>query len=69
MTLRSRKALGTLATVVWLVLYSLIAMAMGGAWVVGRGVFAELTFYVVAGVAWIPVEMLIIRWMSRPDPA
>jgi hypothetical protein len=43
-------------------------MAVGGQFVVGSGIAAELLFYVVAGVAWIPVAMLIIKWMTRPDP-
>lgn len=65
---RARKAVGTALTVAFLAVYSLVAMAVGGQLVVERGVWLELPFYVVAGVAWLPVEMAIIRWMSRPDP-
>ncbi len=67
MNIRTRKAIGTVGTVLWLTIYALIAMAIGGQYVVGNGIAAELLFYVVAGVAWIPVAMLIIKWMSRPD--
>lgn len=66
MTLRTRKFLGTLATVGFLIVYSLVAMAIGGQLVVGRGVLFELPFYVVAGALWLPGAMAIIRWMSRP---
>ena len=64
---RSRKALGTFATVAFLIVYSLVAMAMGGLLVVGRGPAYELPFYVIAGVGWLPVVMAIIRWMAKPD--
>jgi hypothetical protein len=37
--------------------------------VVGRGMVFELPFYILAGLGWLPVVMLIIRWMSKPDPA
>jgi hypothetical protein len=68
MNIRTRKAIGTVGTLLWLTAYALIAMAVGGQFVVGSGIAAELLFYVVAGVAWIPVAMLIIKWMTRPDP-
>ena len=42
-------------------------MAVGGHWVVGRGMALELAFYILAGAGWLPVVMAIIRWMSRPD--
>jgi hypothetical protein len=68
MNIRTRKAIGIIATLLWLTVYALVTMALGGQYVVGGGLAAELLFYVLAGVAWIPVAMLIIRWMSRPDP-
>lgn len=67
MKLRTRKFLGTLFTLVWIVTYALVMMAVGGVFVLGKGVAAELAFYIVGGLAWLPVEMAIIRWMSRPD--
>jgi uncharacterized membrane protein len=66
MTLRTRKFVGTLATAGFLTAYSLVAMAVGGQVVAGRGLLFELPFYIVAGVLWLPVVMAIIRWMSRP---
>ncbi|MBC8036023.1 MAG: DUF2842 domain-containing protein [Rhizobiales bacterium] len=67
MKLRTRKFIGTFATVGFLIVYSLAAMAIGGQWIVGHGIFVELPFYIVAGVLWLPVVMMIVRWMSRPD--
>ncbi len=68
MKLRTRKAIGTVATLLWITCYSLVMMAVGAVLIVGRGVALELPFYIIAGLGWVPVEMLIIRWMSRPDP-
>lgn len=62
---RTRKFIGTMATIVFLASYSLVAMAIGGQWVVGKGPVTELVFYVLAGILWLPVAMAIIRWMSR----
>lgn len=67
MTQRTRKAIGTFATVLFLIVYSLVAMAVGGDIAVGRGLAVELLFYAVAGVLWLPVVMAIIRWMSKPE--
>lgn len=69
MTMRTRKAIGTIATVAFLIAYALVMMAVGGMLVVGRGMVFELPFYILSGLGWLPVVMLIIRWMSKPDPA
>jgi len=67
MTMRQRKLAGTVATLVFLVIYCLIAMAIGGAFVVGRPAAFEIGYFIIAGTAWLPIVMIIIRWMSRPD--
>ena len=66
---RTRKALGTLATILFMTIYALLAMAVGGKFAVGRGVGVELIFFVLAGLLWIPFVMLIIGWMVKPDEA
>jgi Protein of unknown function (DUF2842) len=66
MKLRTRKLLGTIGTVVFLTLYCLVAMAIGGKYVVGFGPLIELPFFIIAGLLWIPGEMAIIKWMSKP---
>jgi len=67
MTVRTRKILGVLAVPLWIAIYALLVMSLGGHFIVGSGVLAELAFYVVAGLSWMPVAMLIIRWMTKPD--
>ena len=69
MNQRTRKAIGILATVSFMAVYALVLMAVGGLLVVGRGTAFELTFYILAGLGWLPVVMAIIRWMSKPDAA
>ena len=69
MTQRTRKLIGTFATVAFLIAYALIAMAVGADLVVGRGWAFELAFYILAGIAWLPAVMSLVRWMAKPDPA
>lgn len=67
MNIRQRKLAGTIATVLFLAVYSLVAMAVGGAFVVGANPIGEFVFFVIAGAGWLPVIMAIVKWMSRPD--
>ena len=53
------------AIVVFLVVYCLIAMAIGGMLAVGLPMVLETGFFIIAGIAWLPVVMFLIRWMSR----
>lgn len=66
MTLRQRKFVGMVAIVTFLIIYCLIAMAIGGMVAVGLPLPLEIGFFIIAGIAWLPVVMVIIRWMSRP---
>lgn len=66
---RTRKAIGTFSVVLFIIVYALVMMAVGGEFAVGKGMAVELLFYVVAGALWLPVVMVIIRWMSKPDRA
>lgn len=68
MKIRQRKFVGLVATIAFLVVYALIAMAIGGQYVVGYGAAIELPAFILLGIGWIPVVMVLIRWMSRPDP-
>jgi hypothetical protein len=67
MKLRTRKLIGIIATPIYLTIYALIAMAVGGHFIVGRGLVPEFITFIVLGLAWLPGAMLIVRWMSRPD--
>jgi hypothetical protein len=67
MKIRQRKLIGIMATIAFLVVYALIAMAIGGQYVVGLGPVVELLVFILLGIGWVPVAMVLIRWMSRPD--
>jgi len=68
MNIRQRKFIGMIATPTVMALYALVISALGAIFVVGRGTYFELPFYIVAGLGWLPLVMPIIRWMSKPDP-
>jgi hypothetical protein len=65
MNIRVRKLIGTAAVVAFLVVYCLVAMALGAMVVASRGGAAQFAYFVAAGFAWLPPVMLLIRWMLR----
>jgi hypothetical protein len=67
MTQRQRKLVGIILTIIYIPVYSLLAMVLGVRLAVDQGKLVELIYFAVAGTAWLPLEMAIIRWMSRPD--
>jgi uncharacterized membrane protein len=67
MKIRTRKLIGTIATVLFMAVYALVVMVIGAGLVIGRGILFELPFYVLGGLAWLPVVMALIRWMAKPD--
>ena len=69
MKIRTRKFIGIILTVGFMAIYSLVMMAFGGVFILGHGRLFELAFYIIGGLAWLPVEMAIIKWMSKPDLA
>jgi glucose dehydrogenase len=68
MKIRTRKLLGTIVTVSFLTIYCLLAMVIGNAIVPGVGRLGEAVYFIIAGLAWLPPAMLLVRWMQRPDP-
>ena len=67
MKIRQRKMIGIAATILVLIVYALVAMAIGGKYIVGYGTWVELPGFVILGLGWLPIVMAIVRWMSRPD--
>ena len=64
---RQRKFIGIFACVIFVIVYCLIAMAIGGQYAVGTHPLLEAAYFIFAGFAWLPPVMLVVRWMSRPD--
>lgn len=69
MNIRTRKLIGILILVPFIIVYMLLAMLVGSVLVNDKGALAQLVYYLIAGFVWIGPAMLIIRWMGRPDPA
>ncbi len=66
--MRTRKFIGAVILAVFLVAYSIVAMAFGASQIVGESHIAQVIYFFVAGLAWIIPAGLLIRWMQRPDP-
>ncbi|MCP8939124.1 DUF2842 domain-containing protein [Alsobacter sp. SYSU M60028] len=65
---RTRKLIGAVAMIVFVVVYALALMALAQGTVQDASKLAQGLFYVVGGLAWILPLMPLIRWMERPDP-
>jgi hypothetical protein len=66
--MRTRKFIGAVILAVFLVAYSIVAMAFGASQIVDESDMAQVIYFFVAGLAWIIPAGLLIRWMQRPDP-
>jgi hypothetical protein len=64
---RIRKLIGTFALLALVAVWSLLAMALAQIVLVRSNGFLDLAYYVVAGLGWVPLAMLLISWMSRDD--
>ena len=69
MKIRMRKLVGTIATVVFLIVYCLIAMVIGNSALARLTFVGQAVYFVVAGLAWLPIAMILVRWMQKPDDA
>jgi hypothetical protein len=67
MTLRIRKLIGTVMLLVLVVAYALVAMGLAIMLQVNASKAIELLYYVVAGLAWVPLAMWVVSWMHRQD--
>jgi len=65
---RTRKFIGTLATILFVVTYALIAMALAQSRVIQDAPgYLQGLYYAVLGLAWILPVMPLIKWMERPE--
>jgi Protein of unknown function (DUF2842) len=73
MTRRMRKLVGTVLMLVFVLVYALFVTALAAPILKDASKLVEAVFYIVAGLAWAPPLMLMIRWMeggrddSRPN--
>lgn len=68
MTQRQRKLLGTIALILLIAAYAVLAVGVAIVLQVqNASKLAELIYYVVAGLLWVLPAGLLISWMQKPD--
>lgn len=67
MNIRTRKLVGTVALLVFLAVYALLAMMLAVVLQVSDSKLVELMFYIVGGMAWVLPAAWLVRWMQKPD--
>ena len=65
---RQRKLIGTVALIIFVCLYAVMAMALAQGRITEAGTFWQTVWYIVLGLAWVLPALPLIRWMERPDP-
>jgi uncharacterized protein DUF2842 len=69
MSARSRKFVGTIALLVLVSVWGLLAMALAQSVLTDINSWVAAIYYVVAGLGWVLPAMPLISWMARPDSA
>ncbi len=64
---RIRKLIGTVALLALVIVWSLLAMALAQIVLVRTSGVLDFAYYVVAGLGWVPLAMLLVSWMSRGE--
>jgi hypothetical protein len=67
MTVRTRKLIGTLALLIFVVLYVWAAAAIGAGRITLAPIWAQSLYFLAAGLLWVVPAGFLIRWMQRPD--
>jgi predicted membrane channel-forming protein YqfA (hemolysin III family) len=67
MHIRTRKLIGTVALLVLVVVWALLAMGFAQMIGVSHNRLLEIVYYVMAGLGWVLPAMPLISWMSRSD--
>jgi hypothetical protein len=65
MTVRTKKLIGVVLILLWLVVYAFIAMNVALAVLPKANWIVELLYYAVVGLAWIIPIGLLLPWMHR----
>jgi hypothetical protein len=68
MTRRTRKLIGTVAIMVFVCVYALVAMALAQGRITEASKTWQAIWYAFLGLFWIIPLMPLIKWMERPDP-
>lgn len=67
---RTRKLIGAVALLLFLAVYTMLALAVAVVLQINTtDKWVELAFYIIAGLIWVIPAAWIISWMSRSNPA
>jgi hypothetical protein len=69
MSMRTRKLIGTVALLLLVSVWGLVAMALAQSVLTDINGFVAAIYYVVAGLGWVLPAMPLISWMAKPDKA
>ena len=69
MSIRTRKLIGTVALLLLVSVWGLVAMALAQSVLTNINGMVAAIYYVVAGLGWVLPAMPLISWMARPDRA
>jgi Protein of unknown function (DUF2842) len=64
LTRRTRKLVGTIIMLLFVVVYALLVTALAAPILTRANKIVEAVFYVIAGLAWAPPLMVLIKWME-----
>ena len=67
MSIRTRKLIGTVALLVLVSVWGLLAMALAQSVLTDINGFVAAIYYVVAGLGWVLPAMPLISWMAKPE--
>jgi hypothetical protein len=67
MQVRTRKLIGTVALLVLVSVWGLLAMALAQSVLTNINGLVATIYYVVAGLGWVLPAMPLVSWMARPD--
>ena len=67
MSIRARKFVGTIALLVLVAVWALLAMALAQSVLTDINGFVAALYYIIAGLGWVLPAMPLISWMARPD--
>lgn len=67
MSIRTRKLIGTVALLLLVCIWALLAMALAQSVLTDINGLMAAIYYVVAGLGWVLPAMPLISWMAKPD--
>lgn len=64
---RTRKLIGTLAMLLFILVYAPLAMALAEGRIRDAPALVQALAYAVLGLVWVVPLLPLVRWMQRPD--